>query len=109
MKRPPGPMGRSPLGPSLDLLGLTEATSNAGPPASPGGDCATTPPQAVTTSPVAIAPWARPQSRFGGATEVSLFTRVGPIQVLPPSVERKKKTSTFELAAVPLRLSSTSA
>src|SRR5215210_7320693 len=54
-------------------------------------------------------PSSRPQSRFTGAVDGSSFTRVGPIHVTPPSVERNRNTSTFELAGVPLRLSSTSA
>ena len=45
------------------------------------------------------------QSRFAGVADASLLTRVGPIHVEPPSVERKKNTSVLELRFVPFRLS----
>jgi hypothetical protein len=47
----------------------------------------------------------RPQSRFAGASESSLFTRVGPIQLEPPSIDLKKNTSVFVFSRVPFRLS----
>ena len=54
-------------------------------------------------------PATRPQSRVPSAIvgwrDGSSFTRVGPIQVDPPSFEVKKKTSVFELVRWPLRLS----
>ena len=48
----------------------------------------------------------RPQSRLAGDDEGSLLTRVGPIQVVPPSSDLKKNTSVLVLTRVPLRLSS---
>ena len=45
------------------------------------------------------------QFRFVGCDEGSSFTRVGPTHVEPPSVDLNSKTSVFELATVPFRLS----
>ena len=47
----------------------------------------------------------RPQLRFAGAVDGSLFTRVGPVQIVPPFVDLKSVTSVFVLTLVPLRLS----
>src|SRR6266536_683648 len=66
-----------------------------------------TPPHGVVTSPVGRNPGVRPQSRFGAGTDRSSFTRVGPIHVIPPLVDLNRNTSTFELAGLPVRLSST--
>src|SRR4051812_21888141 len=54
----------------------------------------------------AIRPQSRPPSvATFGAREGSSLTRVGPIHVVPPSFEVKKKTSVLELTRWPLRLS----
>src|SRR5439155_27233073 len=54
-------------------------------------------------------PTMRPQSRVPsaavGCRDGSLFTRVGPIHVMPPSLDVKKNTSVFELTLWPFRLS----
>ena len=47
----------------------------------------------------------RPQSRSAGVVDGSLFTRVGPVQVVPPLVDLKSETSVFVLTLVPFRLS----
>src|SRR4051794_37908419 len=53
----------------------------------------------------------RPQSRppsvaRSAGRDGSSFTRVGPIQVEPPSLDVNRNTSTLELMRLPLRLSS---
>src|SRR3954469_3311611 len=45
------------------------------------------------------------QSRLAGCSEGSSLTRVGPSQVVPPSIDLKRNTSVFELRTVPFRLS----
>src|SRR3954470_21170571 len=57
-----------------------------------------------------VRPTTRPQSRVPSASvgcrDGSSLTRVGPIQVDPPSVDLNRNTSVFELTRWPLRLSS---